>query len=226
MKKQKIGECTEEELEELQPEVIRNKLKPIARAYFLKHHREVGEAIFQHFASLPALKMSNLMFKKGRLRAWVEELGIKTAAQCEKGAANRKRNNGKQFGVGKNATDHETTFHLQLLRYTNHGNNEKSPTEILQLFANIIFEITGNLQHTFRLVAPQNEIDAIPISSKKDIPEDSSKYIMNGHYTTPRTYTMDIKIISSLQVGALNNLSNTECFEAARKFVAYTKQHN
>ena len=181
-----VNSCTEEELEDLQPEQIKNKFKPIASECFNKYYDSIGEANFQHRASLSVMKMSNLMFKKRRLLQWIIDSGFKTAEQQENDNANKKRNRGKQFGIGNNATDYETTLHLQLIRYTNVEANQLTGREILIKFATILFELTNDINHTLQIVTPVHEIDAHPIFHIQDVPEDCSEYTMNGQHRESR----------------------------------------
>ena len=106
----------EEDMEELESEEIRNRLKPIAHAHFIVYYKAIAEALYQQFASLTAHKMSNLMYREGRLNLWVAATGIKSPADREKEKANKKRNKGEQYGIGSNSTDYETVFHIQVIK--------------------------------------------------------------------------------------------------------------
>ena len=96
----------------------------------------------------------------------------------------------------------------------NSGKQEKSEAEIVQLIMKPLFEITSEMKHTLRMVSPKNELDVEPISMWEDIPTDIDEYVMNGHQNTPRTYKLEIKVISSLQIGALRNLNSTVCHDS------------
>ena len=220
------SKCTEYDIEDLSEEEVKDKLKPFARDHFCEYYDGISEALYQHFASLPAHKMCGLMFREGRLKSWITATGLKSPAEREREKANKKRNRGKQYGIGSNSTDRETVFHIQVTKNANAGKQAKTDVEIVKMIAKPLFEITSELQHTFRMVSPMNELDVDPITDMEDIPDAIEDYIMNGHFSTPRTYKLQIKAISSLQIGALRNLNSTVCLEGAKKMVNYMNNND
>ena len=70
------SDFTEDDIVAMRDNEIKDKLRLLARAHLISYYTENADGLYQHFASQSSPQMINLMFKRGKFKAWVDKIGI------------------------------------------------------------------------------------------------------------------------------------------------------
>ena len=217
------NEFTEDDMVAMKEDVIRDKLRIIARAHLTSYYTDNADALYMHFASQSALQMINLMYKRGKLKAWVEKQGIAPGQVMAEGENRARNREGERWGAAGHASNFETSYDLRIKRQVKLGRNHKNASEVMAVFALPMYELAKQLHHTFRIVSPKMELDLAPILAMDDAPTDLTEYMMNVQNTSASTIEFQMKVATSMKASQLRNWGNTDVPDEQSKLVSHLR---
>lgn len=213
---QLTGFLTREALEELDDMMIHGEINQNVRPFILLHYPTNVDDIYHTFCSIKSIfKKCQYFFEPGKFGAWAKELKFKTAAEHEQDANKLAQASSNKYGRGLNSSTRESTFTLRLRHNFKWGKTNIEANTLLYKYLASISTLCEELHHTLRLTSPRIEEILPQLHQFKQCPPNLEKYVANIEKTNDHL-SFNICLVSSLAIGQLRNVENSNCKEQAK----------